>query len=101
MATIQRAPLGEITNAAIMPAGHIAATGGKQLVKAAPRASEPLLDENADRFCMFPISHPRVWEMYKKAMASFWTGGDAASARCPLCRAGHRAQPCRVGRRAT
>ncbi len=35
---------------------------------------EPLLAENPDRFCMFPIKYPDVWEMYKKAEASFWTG---------------------------
>ncbi len=38
------------------------------------RMPEPLLDENNDRFCMFPIKYPAVWEMYKKAEASFWTG---------------------------
>ncbi len=38
------------------------------------REPEPLLDENPDRFCMFPIKHPKIWEMYKKAEASFWTG---------------------------
>ena len=26
------------------------------------------------RFTMFPIRYPQVWEMYKKAEASFWTG---------------------------
>lgn len=36
---------------------------------------EPLLDDNPDRFCMFPIKYPSIWEMYKKAEASFWTGG--------------------------
>ena len=36
---------------------------------------EPLLAENPDRFCMFPIKYSAVWEMYKKAEASFWTGG--------------------------
>lgn len=30
--------------------------------------------ENKQRFCMFPINYPAVWEMYKKALASFWTG---------------------------
>ncbi|CAG9467865.1 unnamed protein product [Pedinophyceae sp. YPF-701] len=35
--------------------------------------NEPLLQENEDRFCMFPISYPDVWEMYKRAVASFWT----------------------------
>ena len=36
----------------------------------------PLLDENVDRFCMFPIKFPAIWEMYKKAEASFWTGAE-------------------------
>lgn len=35
---------------------------------------EPILAENPQRFCMFPIKYPAVWEMYKKAEASFWTG---------------------------
>ena len=35
---------------------------------------EPLLIDNPDRFCMFPIKYRDVWEMYKKAEASFWTG---------------------------
>lgn len=38
------------------------------------QAVEPLLRDNPDRFCMFPIKYPEVWEMYKKAEASFWTG---------------------------
>ena len=44
--------------------------GDKQLVEA-----EPLLDENVNRFTMFPIVHHDIWEMYKKAEASFWTVG--------------------------
>ncbi len=32
--------------------------------------AEPLLTENPDRFCMFPIKYREVWEMYKKAEAS-------------------------------
>lgn len=35
---------------------------------------EPILMEQSERFCMFPIRYKQVWEMYKKAMASFWTG---------------------------
>lgn len=34
---------------------------------------EPLLTENKNRFVLFPIKHTQVWEMYKKAEASFWT----------------------------
>ena len=37
-------------------------------------ANEPILQDNPDRFCMFPIKYTAVWEMYKKAEASFWTG---------------------------
>jgi ribonucleoside-diphosphate reductase subunit M2 len=37
------------------------------------KIADPLLDENPDRFVVFPIEHPTVWDKYKKAMASFWT----------------------------
>ncbi|KAM7280418.1 hypothetical protein ACFE04_007552 [Oxalis oulophora] len=37
---------------------------------------EPLLAANPDRFCMFPIQYPAIWEMYKKAEASFWTAEE-------------------------
>ncbi|GLC39348.1 hypothetical protein PLESTB_000894700 [Pleodorina starrii] len=40
------------------------------------RDPDPLLDENPDRFCMFPIKYPKIWEMYKKAEASFWTAEE-------------------------
>ncbi|KAL0054972.1 hypothetical protein WJX82_005316 [Trebouxia sp. C0006] len=39
-------------------------------------ANEPILRENPDRFCMFPIKYNAVWEMYKKAEASFWTAEE-------------------------
>lgn len=34
---------------------------------------EPILKPNKDRFVLFPIKHQAMWEMYKKAEASFWT----------------------------
>lgn len=37
---------------------------------------EPLLEENKDRFVLFPIQHSDIWEMYKKAEASFWTAEE-------------------------
>jgi len=40
------------------------------------RKHEPLLDDNEDRFTMFPINHKAVWEMYKQAEASFWTAEE-------------------------
>ncbi|MCX8080728.1 MAG: ribonucleoside-diphosphate reductase small subunit [Bacteroidia bacterium] len=37
---------------------------------------EPLLKENPDRFVLFPIQYTDIWEMYKKAEASFWTAEE-------------------------
>jgi len=34
---------------------------------------EPLLRENPRRFVVFPIQYHDIWQMYKKAEASFWT----------------------------
>lgn len=34
---------------------------------------EPLLQENPDRFVIFPIKHPDIWAKYKQHMAVFWT----------------------------
>ncbi|HEY4109718.1 MAG TPA: ribonucleoside-diphosphate reductase small subunit [Puia sp.] len=34
------------------------------------------MKENKDRFVILPINHPRVWEMYKKHEASFWTAEE-------------------------
>ncbi len=34
---------------------------------------EPLLQENKQRFVLFPINYKGIWDMYKKAEASFWT----------------------------
>ncbi len=39
-------------------------------------ANEPLLKENPNRFVIFPIQYPQLWEMYKKAEASFWTAEE-------------------------
>ena len=37
---------------------------------------EVLLRENKDRFVILPINYPRIWEMYKKHEASFWTAEE-------------------------
>ncbi|KAJ3030929.1 UNVERIFIED_CONTAM: Ribonucleotide-diphosphate reductase (RNR), small subunit [Siphonaria sp. JEL0065] len=36
-------------------------------------AMEPILAPNSKRFVLFPIKYQEVWQMYKKAEASFWT----------------------------
>ena len=38
--------------------------------------TEPILKENKDRFVLFPIRHADIWQMYKKAEASFWTAEE-------------------------
>jgi len=38
--------------------------------------NEPLLIENKNRFVLFPIQHGDIWQMYKKAEASFWTAEE-------------------------
>lgn len=34
---------------------------------------EEILDKNNQRFVLFPIKYNEIWQMYKKAEASFWT----------------------------
>lgn len=38
--------------------------------------NELLLKENKDRFVILPINYPKIWEMYKKHEASFWTAEE-------------------------
>ena len=37
---------------------------------------EPMLEENLDRFVLFPIQHQDIWKMYKQSQASFWTAEE-------------------------
>ncbi|MCB0552799.1 MAG: ribonucleotide-diphosphate reductase subunit beta [Phaeodactylibacter sp.] len=37
---------------------------------------EPILQENPNRFVLFPIAHSDIWAFYKKAEASFWTAEE-------------------------
>ena len=39
-------------------------------------SNEPILDPSMDRFVLLPIKYNDIWEMYKKAMASFWTAEE-------------------------
>lgn len=39
-------------------------------------AIEPILQENKDRFVIFPIQHHDLWEWYKKQEACFWTAEE-------------------------
>ena len=37
---------------------------------------EPILQENPNRFVLFPIQHDDIWAFYKKSEASFWTAEE-------------------------
>ncbi|WP_075340526.1 ribonucleotide-diphosphate reductase subunit beta [Tenacibaculum agarivorans] len=39
-------------------------------------AVEPILQENKDRFVIFPIQHNDLWDWYKKQQACFWTAEE-------------------------
>lgn len=41
-----------------------------------PEEQEPLLVESSRRFVLFPIRYHEIWQMYKKAEASFWTAEE-------------------------
>lgn len=47
--------------------------GGKERQE---EEEEPILAESSQRFCMFPVRYDPLWEMYKKAQASFWTAEE-------------------------
>ncbi len=44
-------------------------------------SQEPLLMENPRRFVVFPIEYADIWQMYKKAVASFWTAEEVDLAK--------------------
>lgn len=37
---------------------------------------EPILQENKNRFVIFPVKHHDIWERYKSMEASFWTAEE-------------------------
>lgn len=38
--------------------------------------NEPILQENKNRFVLFPIKYQKIWQAYKKAESSFWTAEE-------------------------
>ncbi|KAF4520757.1 hypothetical protein B566_EDAN007386 [Ephemera danica] len=62
---------------------NISLKENKDAPKKAPRQKkpfnkelEPLLKDNPSRFVIFPIQFHDIWQMYKKAEASFWTAEE-------------------------
>ena len=73
-------PLGRLVRLGDMTArkGHLNDTISEYKKKelAGELRPEPILTESENRFVLFPIQHQDVWEMYKKAEASFWTAEE-------------------------
>ena len=42
-----------------------------KIFRAMSELQEPILQDNKDRFVIFPIQHHDIWEWYKKSEASF------------------------------
>ncbi len=47
-----------------------------EIAEVSTMLEEPLLKENKNRFVLLPIHYPDIWQMYKKAEASFWTAEE-------------------------
>jgi len=54
----------------------VTASEHKREELAGRHAEEPLLKENPHRYVLFPIQDADIWQMYKKAEASFWTAEE-------------------------
>ncbi|KAB2092476.1 hypothetical protein ES319_A02G034100v1 [Gossypium barbadense] len=50
--------------------------GKEEVEEEEKEEEEPILKQQNQRFCMFPITYQPLWEMYKKAEASFWTAEE-------------------------
>merc|ERR1711963_732636 len=55
--------------------GKTSTDNGKRKTEVA-KTEEPLLMENPRRFVILPIQYGDIWQMYKKAEASFWTAEE-------------------------
>ena len=44
--------------------------------KIAVNKTEPILEDNPNRFVLFPIEKNDIWDFYKKSEASFWTAEE-------------------------
>ncbi|MEW5298205.1 MAG: hypothetical protein WDW36_001355 [Sanguina aurantia] len=82
--SVARQPLGEVDMNRVLESSSVmikkqAMSEKSELFnspKKSQRVAEPLTDVNPYRFCLFPIKYNAIWEMYKKAEASFWTAEE-------------------------
>jgi ribonucleoside-diphosphate reductase subunit M2 len=52
-----------------------------EITKTAPITTEPLLTPDENRYVMFPIKYPDIWDMYKRSIDSFWHTGEVSLAQ--------------------
>jgi ribonucleoside-diphosphate reductase subunit M2 len=45
------------------------------------KPNEPILEENDDKFVMFPVQYNDIWEMYKKQVDCFWRAEEVDLSR--------------------
>ena len=57
-------------------ASEIVQSFTSEIKEEAKQDIEPLLRENKQRFVLFPIKYDKIWKMYKKHEASFWTAEE-------------------------
>ncbi|MCS6979061.1 MAG: ribonucleotide-diphosphate reductase subunit beta [Flavobacteriales bacterium] len=63
------------------PISSLAEDPSAPLVQGGPQQPvEPILQENPNRFVLYPIEHNDIWEFYKKQEASFWTAEEISLA---------------------
>ena len=48
----------------------------EEVLPANTAVTEPILEDNPNRFVLFPIQHSDIWNYYKKSEASFWTAEE-------------------------
>ncbi len=49
--------------------------------KMSSKPNEPILEENDDKFVMFPVQYNDIWEMYKKQVDCFWRAEEVDLSR--------------------
>ncbi|VWU48222.1 ribonucleotide reductase small subunit [Hepatocystis sp. ex Piliocolobus tephrosceles] len=61
-----------------MPKEHTFTEGERKFSdeQKSKEVNEKILNIDTDRFSLYPILYPDVWEFYKKAEASFWTAEE-------------------------
>ena len=69
-------PLAPKIEKEVVPSLSLSLEKEKEVISTPKLLPEPLLTPTEDRFVIFPIRHPDIWEKYKQHMAVFWTAEE-------------------------